>query len=465
MTDIFDPISAATATDDARVIYSVERLNNEVKDLLEHSYPLIWIEAEISNLSRPASGHWYFSLKDDNAQVRCAMFRNRNQLIRFKPEHGMQVLVRARISLYPARGEFQLIIEHMEEAGAGALQRAFEDLKHKLQQEGLFNPETKKNLPIVPRCIGIITSATGAALQDALSVLRRRYPLGEVIIYPVPVQGDAAPPAIIKALQTAEQRQECDVLLIIRGGGSLEDLWAFNEETVARAIYACDIPTISGVGHEVDFTITDFVADQRAPTPSAAAELVAPDLTEWLSKSRQLVQRLGAVFNQQREQTQQRCHWLERRLQTLHPGKRLEQHMQRMDELEQRLHRSIQSRMHLDMQRFGHQQERLLSASPARRVPELNRNNQQLLQRLGQAVQKQIDLQGNRFRIAAKGLDNLSPLKTLDRGYAITTFGNKLVRDVSELNKGDSVNVRLAKGAIDCEVTQIHTTTDLIGRN
>lgn len=267
---------------DGRAVYTVSRLNQEVRLLLENVYPLIWVEGEISNLSRPSSGHYYFSLKDQEAQVRCAMFRNTAIRLRFQPKDGMQVLVRARVGLYPARGEFQLIIEHMEDAGDGRLRRAFEELKHKLQREGLFDAARKRPLPVPPRRLGIVTSPTGAAIHDVLTVLRRRFPLLPVLIYPVQVQGEGAAEQIAAAIRLANERKEVDLLLVTRGGGSLEDLWAFNEEVVARAIYASEIPVVSAVGHEVDVTIADLVADQRAPTPSAAAEMISPDAGAWL---------------------------------------------------------------------------------------------------------------------------------------------------------------------------------------
>src|SRR5699024_6430230 len=248
----------------------VSELNAMVRELLTQSFGLVWIEGEISNLARPRSGHVYFSLKDDGAQVRCALFRGKSRLLKFRPDSGDQVLVRARVGLYAPRGDYQLIVEHMEPAGAGALQRAFEQLKSKPETEGLFAAERKQAIPAIPRRIGVITSATGAALRDVLSVLSRRYPLGAVRVYPVPVQGTAAPAAIVAALQLADRRRDCDVLLVTRGGGSLEDLQAFNDEAVARAIAACRLPVIAGVGHEVDITIADFVADVRAPTPSAS---------------------------------------------------------------------------------------------------------------------------------------------------------------------------------------------------
>ena len=267
-----------------RDIYSVSRLNREVRALIENNFPSVWVQGEISNLARPASGHIYFSLKDENAQVRCAMFRNSNRLLKFKPTDGMQVLVRASAGLYENRGDYQLIVDHMEEAGAGLLQRRFEELKTKLAQEGLFDTEHKQDIPSFPDRIGIITSPSGAAVRDVLSVLNRRFPGIPVLIYPIPVQGDDAPPQIVRMINKACQHNDCDVLILTRGGGSLEDLWAFNDERVARAVFDCQIPLVCGVGHEIDFTIADFVADVRAPTPSAAAELVSPDRLEWTNR-------------------------------------------------------------------------------------------------------------------------------------------------------------------------------------
>ena len=258
-------------------VYSVTRLNREVRAVLEGSFPTIWVQGEISNLAQPASGHMYFSLKDEFSQVRCAMFQNRNRLLQFRPENGNHVLLRAAISLYETRGEYQLIVEQMEPAGEGALQRAFEELKQRLFKEGLFAEEHKKPVPYMAARIGIITSPTGAAIRDILTVSRRRFPLADIIIYPVAVQGEGAAEQIISMLQTAQRRHECEVLILARGGGSLEDLWAFNNEKLARVIFKCTLPVVTGIGHEIDFTIADFVADKRAPTPSAAAEIVSPD--------------------------------------------------------------------------------------------------------------------------------------------------------------------------------------------
>ena len=308
---------------DDRDIYSVGRLNAEARGLLEGAFPLIWVQGELSNVSRPSSGHLYFTLKDANAQVRCAMFRGNNRFLKFRPADGAQVVVRASLSLYEARGDYQLIVQSMEEAGDGALQRAFEALKQKLAAEGLFEAAHKRALPALPKRIGVITSPTGAAIRDILSVLKRRFPAIPVLIYPVAVQGQAAGAEIAAMIRRADARRECDVLIIARGGGSLEDLWAFNEEIVARAIFDCSIPTVSGVGHEVDFTIADFVADQRAPTPSVAAEMVSPDQHDWLNQLRALDSELYKRLTRQMQRLGERLTWIGKRLQQQHPGQKL----------------------------------------------------------------------------------------------------------------------------------------------
>src|SRR5215475_10205123 len=302
-----------------REVYSVSRLNREVRVLLERGLGVLWVQGELSNFSQPSSGHWYFSLKDRDAQLRCAMFHTKNALVGFTPRAGMQLLVRGRISLYEPRGEFQLIIEHLEEAGVGALRREFERLKTRLAAEGLFAQERKRALPRFPRRIGVITSPSGAALHDILKILARRYPPAAVLLYPTAVQGAAAVPALAAALGTASARAECDVLILARGGGSLEDLWAFNDERVARAIHTCTLPVVCGVGHEIDVTIADFVADARAPTPSAAAELVAPDAQSCLEVLARTAQRLSAGMRRELRAGRSRLDALGHRLTLTHP--------------------------------------------------------------------------------------------------------------------------------------------------
>ncbi|MGD8785693.1 MAG: exodeoxyribonuclease VII large subunit, partial [Thioalkalispiraceae bacterium] len=335
---MFEPTHSQPPGSPQRDVYSVSRLNTEARALLEGSFPLLWVEGEISNFACPASGHWYFSLKDEQAQVRCAMFRNRNAHLGFVPKNGMQVMIRAKISLYQARGEFQIIAEHMEESGEGALRRLFEDLKKRLQQEGLFAAEHKQPLPDHIQTIGVITSPTGAAIRDILTTLKRRYPAAQIIIYPVPVQGAESGPQIANMIKTVDRRNEVDVVLLARGGGSLEDLWSFNEEIVARAIYDCSLPTVVGVGHEIDFTIADMVADCRAPTPTAAAELVSPNQFELRQTLRQNINRLANAIQRQLSQQYQQINWLAQRLQ--HPGRRIEDLSQRLDDLQLRLNQA-----------------------------------------------------------------------------------------------------------------------------
>ena len=439
-----------------RNIYSVSDLNNAARDLLESEFPLIWVEGEISNLARPASGHIYFSLKDSNAQLRCAMFKMRNRSVSFRPENGQQVLVRGRVSLYPARGDYQLIAEHMEEAGDGALRRQFELLKQKLHSEGLFDEAVKQELPELPTRLGIITSPTGAAIRDILSVLKRRFPGIPVLIYPVPVQGTEAPPAIVEALKSTAKRDECDLLILARGGGSLEDLWAFNDEAVARAIHACPIPLVSAIGHEVDFTIADFVADLRAPTPSAAAELVSPDREEWRSTFASWQQRLLRSWQGRVAQHRQQLDWLQRQLK--HPGQRLRERAQRLDELEQRLNLAQQSRLHQQQARLSTLSARLHGRSPAQRLREMRLRLDKLQHANRSAITATLTQKQAQLGNLGRALNAVSPLATLGRGYAIVqTPDGKVVRKSNEVSVGDNITTRLGSGRLDCRVEAVHT--------
>ena len=438
-------------------IYSVSELNSEARELIEGSFPLIWVEGEISNFARPASGHWYFTLKDEAAQVRGAMFRMHNRLIRFTPANGMQVLVRAQVSLYEARGDFQLIAEHMEQAGAGALRRRFEALKHKLAKEGLFDDERKQAIPELPRCIGVVTSPSGAAIRDVLSVLRRRFPLIPVIIYPVPVQGDTAAAQIARMIARVNQRKECDVMILCRGGGSLEDLWSFNEEIVARAMDNSRIPIVCGIGHEIDFTIADFVADLRAPTPSAAAELITPNQLEWLELLAGLQNRLTTRLTHQLTQLQQRLQWLAKRLQ--HPRQRLQTQAQRLDELEHRLVKATDHYLRHARAGLAAGYGRLLQFSPAQQVRELELHRRALAKRLTIAMQHGMTLRQRRLLGATRTLETVSPLATLNRGYAIvkTYPAGEIVRRADAMTKGDKVQTQLAEGRLLCTIDDIET--------
>jgi len=443
-----------------RDIYSVSRLNREVRALLEGSFPLLWVEGEISNLSRPASGHWYFSLKDELAQVRCAMFRNRNLQIRFNPENGMQVLIRARISLYEARGEFQIIAEHMEEAGDGALRRAFELLKQRLQAEGLFAAEHKKPIPTFARQLGVITSPTGAAIRDILSTLKRRFPALPVIVYPVSVQGAGSANQIARMIDLAAQRNECDVLILARGGGSLEDLWSFNEESVARAIARCPLPIISGIGHEIDFTIADFVADHRAPTPTAAAELVAPNRLDLLRQIERQHAQLRQAMLSRLQRDKEKLHWLSRHIRD--PRRRVQDWSQRLDETQQRFAIALQHRLRYGQARLAQLDTRLKGVNPAARLI----NSQQQLKYLSQrglaGMRQQLERKSRSLGILARALDTVSPLATLQRGYAIVsrTQDGKILRDSAQTRPGERIRARLSKGQLLCNVESVEHDSD-----
>ncbi|MCF6338194.1 MAG: exodeoxyribonuclease VII large subunit [Gammaproteobacteria bacterium] len=438
-----------------RSVYSVSHLNHAARDLLESEFPLIWVEGEISNLARPASGHLYFSLKDESAQLRCAMFKMRNRQINFRPENGQQVLVRGRLSLYPARGDYQLIAEHMEEAGDGVLRRQFERLKQRLHDEGLFNATGKQPLPELPSRLGVITSPSGAAIRDIISVLKRRFPGIPVLIYPVPVQGVEAPPAIVTALQNAGKRNECDLLILARGGGSLEDLWAFNDEAVARAIHACPIPVVSAIGHEVDFTIADFVADLRAPTPSAAAELVSPDRDEWHGMFTGWQQRLLRSWQGRIARQQQHLDWLCRQLK--HPGQRLRERAQRLDELEQRLNLAQQTRLHQQQARLDTLRARLRGHSPLQHLREMRLRLDKLRHDNYSTITATLTQQRARLSSLSRALNAVSPLATLGRGYAIVQKPDgTIIRRSNEVRAGDKIHTRLGNGQLDCRVETVH---------
>jgi exodeoxyribonuclease VII large subunit len=406
-----------------REIFSVSQLNRQARQLLETHLPLLWVEGELSNVSIPSSGHWYFTLKDDQAQVRCCMFRNRNMLVRFKPQQGQHVLLRARVSLYEGRGDYQIIAEHMEEAGSGALQRAFDELKHKLSQEGLFNEAHKKELPSLPKHIGVITSPTGAAIHDVLSVLERRFPGIPVTVIPVAVQGKESAPQIVKAIDLANRAGLFDVLLLTRGGGSMEDLWSFNEEIVARAIFNSELPIVSAVGHEVDFTIADFVADLRAPTPSAAAELLVPDADDWLDKFIGFEVLLEEAMLRRLQQWQKHLHNLRQRLR--HPRERLEQQSQRLDNLELRLKNHIKHLLSDFKNRIKQLEIRQQAHHPQVRLQQLKERVAAHHQRLQTAQYRLIERKQQALGEAVRMLNTLNPLSTLERGYGLITDAPK----------------------------------------
>jgi exodeoxyribonuclease VII large subunit len=443
-----------TAGTPARDVYSVTRLNRAVRLLLERGLGVVWVAGELSNFSQPASGHWYFSLKDRDAQLRCAMFRTKNALLGFTPRAGTQLLVRGRISVYEARGEYQLIVEHLEEAGVGALQREFERLKSRLAAEGLFALERKRSLPPFPRRIGVITSPSGAALHDILHVLARRYPPAAVLIYPAPVQGAAAAPALVAALERASSRAECDLLILARGGGSLEDLWAFNDERLARAIRAASRPVVSAVGHEIDFTIADFVADARAPTPSAAAELVVPDRAALLAALERTHQRLALSLRRELQRLGARVAGTERRLGLAHPGMRLQQQMQRLDDLSQRLAGAVRGSLHHARSRLSDSGARLTRGSPLTLLQAQCERHRLLRGRLERAAGERLARARHRLDLAARALGAVGPLATLGRGFAIVTGpAGAPLTDAARVRVGDEIEARLARGTLSARVT------------
>jgi len=435
---------------------SVSELNRQARTLLERSFLTIQVEGEISNFVRPSSGHWYFTLKDDKAQVRCAMFKNRNQVLSKQPKQGDKVIVRAKVSLYEGRGDYQLICDFLEPAGSGQLQVAFEELKNKLLKEGLFDSKQKQALPEHPKHIGIVTSPTGAAVHDILTVLKRRFPGLPVTIYPTAVQGEDAPQQICKAIILAEAHQVCDVLVVGRGGGSLEDLQAFNNEQVARTLFDCEIPTISAVGHEVDVVITDFIADIRAATPSAAAELVSPDQQELQLRLNQLSLRLKRQQKQQLFTAKQQLVNLQSRLR--HPGQTLKEQAQRLDHVELKLNNQI--RRILAQKQIKYQQlEGLLKAqSPEQLLLRREEQLRALYQRLKQACQSSLKSQQLKLSSLASQLQTVSPLATLERGYSITKDSDKkVIQSASNVVSGQKIEVQLHKGQLHCSVDEVIT--------
>lgn len=446
-----------SVTETKRRIYTVSRLNQEVQSALESGFGMLWLQGELSNFSKPASGHFYFSLKDSRSQIRCAMFKGRNRYVDFEPQSGDEVLVRGKLGLYAARGDFQLIVEHMEPAGTGKLQLQYEATKKKLQENGWFDQENKQALPEMPQRIGIVTSATGAAVQDVLKVLARRCPQAQIIVYPTLVQGATAAPKIVEAIKTADRRSEVDVLLLVRGGGSLEDLWAFNEEIVAEAVHNCSLPLICGVGHEVDVTICDFVADLRAPTPSAAAEMATPDgelMVQYIAAAKYSLSRtLKAQLARNRTQ----WHSLNERLQMRHPQRLLQDRGQRIDELENRLLQTMQSQTQAQNLKLQNLAGRLHTQSPRHQLTRLHAalGNTQL--RLNSAIEKQLATSSTRWALAARALDTVSPLATLDRGFAVVKHKNKVVSDAANLAPGDQITTQVARGLIHSKVENIES--------
>ncbi len=437
-------------------IISVSELNRKAKSLLEGGIPKLWIEGEISNLARPASGHMYFSLKDETAQIRCAWFKQRQHQNISAMTNGTKMLALGRISLYEARGEYQFIVEKMETAGEGDLKRKYEKLKEKLSIEGFFAEEIKKPLPKLPRRIGIITSPSGAAIRDALSVLKRRFPIVPVIIYPVSVQGDGAAPEIKLALEKANNRAECDLLIITRGGGSIEDLWAFNEEIVARAIHHSNIPIISAIGHETDVTIADFVADHRAPTPSAAAEVAVPDQQEWFNSIDNISRKLNALIIRAINNRHQTLDWFNKRLTQSSPQVIVKRQIEQSINLQRVLKSSMKNFLILRGRKIDKLTSRCIQSSPSQSLQKQIMRFEAIKQNIHAKGKKLIEDNQNRLQLVSRSLNSVSPLGTLDRGYAIVSEvnTNKIITNPDSLKINSKLEIRLAKGKITAAVIE-----------
>lgn len=437
----------------SQTVYTVSRLNREIRTVLEQGFASLILTGEISNFITPASGHWYFSLKDEKAQIKAAMWRGNNRSQSYRPENGAQVTVRARVSLYEPRGDYQLIVEHMEPAGEGQLKQEFDALKMRLAAEGLFSSAYKKPLPQNINRVGVITSATGAAIKDILTVLKRRAPQLEVIIYPAMVQGKEAHVHLINQIQLANARNEVDVLILGRGGGSLEDLWCFNHEQLARAIYQSELPIVSAVGHEIDTTISDYVADVRAATPSAAAELVSPNTQELHSKVIELINRLNNAFKHDMADKRALATQLQHRLNLCHPRNQLNQKAQRLDELTIALQQGMRNRLYQQERTLNNLTPRLMRQSPDKKLSQASHQLMQIQTRLEQAMQHKLQHAQNSLALQASRLDSVSPLNVLARGYSITkTQQGKVVKSVDHIKTGDVLITELADGAIKSTV-------------
>ncbi|WP_448566952.1 exodeoxyribonuclease VII large subunit [Thalassotalea ganghwensis] len=441
-------------------ILQVSELTQKVKFMLESELRTVWLTGEISNFVPASSGHWYLSLKDSKSQVRCAMFKGSNQRVRLSPANGQQVLVRAKVSLYEPRGDFQLIIETMEPAGDGLLRQQFEQLKAKLNALGLFSPVHKKALPKAINCVGIITSPTGAAVKDIITVLKRRNPSVEVVIYPSLVQGDLAANDISLAIESANKHHYCDVLIVGRGGGSLEDLWCFNEETVVNAIYHSVIPIISAVGHEIDTTLSDYVADLRAPTPSAAAELVSTDANELLTQLSNRTKHLHFLAQGYLSRSSVRFSQVKHRLMQVHPKARLQQQQQKTDELANRLEQAMYRYVKALRLMPSGLATRLTSHNPEKMLIRNQERYLQIQKRFYNAIERQIKSKQQKFGHLIEQLHVVSPLATIARGYSVTRNENeKIIRSINDTNEHEQIKIQVRDGYIIGEVIakQKHT--------
>ena len=460
-------------------IYTVSDFLSLCNKTIENNIPTCWLQGEISNLSRPASGHWYFSLKDSRGQIRCALFRLNQRNIKFNPENGLEVLVRAAPTLYEARGDFQLIIQHVEPVGVGNLQLAFEQLKNKLKDEGLFDTQYKKPLPVEVNTIGVVSSSNGAVIRDIIKVLNKRYPFAEILLFDCVVQGEGSAEKLAQAVEAADRSNQCDVLIVARGGGSLEDLWAFNEEVLARAIFAAKTPIISAVGHETDTTIADFVADLRAPTPSAAAMLATPDRLELLSKVAKLYNNLSQLNQQILNQYQSVLNQFSASLPS--PDRQINLFSQKIDGLNTHLSYQVNTKLHLNQSKLTTLFEQLKQHSPSskishnqqlnhlariqlqqnvhRLVVEHKNNLNNLHERLGKSIGNTLEWQKNKLAQHTIGLDHLSPLNTLSRGYSISTNqDNQVLHSTAKVKIGETITTLINDGKIYSQVNKIEKT-------
>ena len=447
------PLAAPPPARD-RTVLSVSELNREARVTIEHRFNQVWVMGEMSNFARPRSGHWYFTLKDESAQVRCAMFANRNRAVRAQPGDGQLFIVRGRVSLYEGRGEFQIIVDHMEPAGEGALRQAFDQLKVRLADEGLFDQARKRPLPPFPEHVAVISSATGAAIHDALAVWRRRYPVLNVTLLPVAVQGAEAEPQILEALTHAETLRP-DAILLTRGGGSLEDLWAFNSEQIARRIDACDIPVVAAIGHEIDITIADFVADVRAPTPSAAAEMLTPDIGEMADAMGFYEDQFTALLRRGLAARAGEVAALRQRLRN--PERILEQARLRVDDNAARLARALKSTARLQSAKLARLETQLRAAGPGEHLRATRRQLHGLSNRLNRAWHTGRRDDATRLSALARMLESVSPLPTIARGYGVVMAEAHAVTSVADLGTGQTVTTYLSDGAFDATVTAVDT--------
>ena len=444
---------------DAQSIISVSELNKKAKSLLEKGIPKLWIEGEISNLAKPASGHMYFSLKDEMSQIRCAWFKQRQLQNTLNIVNGSKMLALGKIGLYEPRGEYQFIVEKMEIAGEGDLKRKYEDLKRKLSAEGIFSEENKSELPNLPKKIGVITSPSGAAIQDILTVLNRRFPIIPIIIFPVAVQGEQAAPQIQNALEKANFRADCDLLILARGGGSLEDLWAFNEEIVARAIFDSEIPIISAIGHETDVTISDFTADLRAPTPSGAAELAVPDQHDWIKSIDNISEKINTIITQQINSKSQLSDWINKRLSQSSPMMTVKRQIEKSNNLQKMLSSSIFQNLSRQEKNIHQLKSNLNEVSPRLKIHTQLSRIKELNQKITSCSDHLLEGLNNRINLASKTLNSVSPLRTLDRGYAIARDAKtkNVIMSADAIEIENDIEVKLAKGEIKVTVIEKHS--------